>query len=389
MTLAGVPWRNALRHPGRGAMTVAAVAAVVIAFLLLRAVIGAFELGARQSRPDRLAVRHGLSFTLALPQRYVDEIRRVPGVRAVTWALWFNGRDPRDPAHVFTSFAVDPPSWLEVADELVLSDSARAAWLADRNSVIVGAPLAKRLGVAPGDTLTLIGTVYPGEHRFTVAGVFDVSRESQSARHLYLHWQRIEDQVPAWRRGRMGWALVRVDDAGRAAEVARAIDARFAGRDARTATISERAVYATFLGLLAMVLQVLDGVTVILAAIALLVLGGSLATAVRERTAELAVLRAIGFAPRQVAALVVAEGALVGGAGGLAGALLALPVVNLGVGRWLEDHLSGLFPDVSVGVGAALFAIAAAALAGGLAALAPALSSARLPTAGALRQAGE
>ena len=34
MTLAGVPWRNALRHPGRGAMTVAAVAAVVIAVVL-------------------------------------------------------------------------------------------------------------------------------------------------------------------------------------------------------------------------------------------------------------------------------------------------------------------------------------------------------------------
>jgi putative ABC transport system permease protein len=389
MTLAGVPWRNALRHPGRAALTVAAVAAVVTGFLVLRATVDAFELGARQSRPERLAVRHRLSFTLTLPARYVEEIRQVPGVRAASQALWFNGRDPREPAHVFTSFAVDPASWLEVADELVLDEGARARWLADRNAVIVGAPLARRLGVEAGDTLTLDGTVYPGQHRFTVAGVFGVSRESQAARQLYLHWRRVEDALPDWRRGRMGWALVKVDDPARAGEVARAIDARFADRDARTVTISERTVYATFLGLLETVLGVLDVVTAVLAAVALLVLGGAMATAVRERTAELAVLRAIGFTPARVAGLVLAEGALLGGAGGLAGVLVALPVVELGVGRWLEDHLSGLFPEVAIGAADAALAALAAALVGGLAALAPAISSARLPTALALRLSGE
>jgi putative ABC transport system permease protein len=387
--LAALPFKNAVRYRGRAALTAGAVAATVIAFLVVRAAVTSFGAGMRQASAERLGVRHKLSFTLPLPQRYAAEVAEVPGVRAVTWALWFNGRDPRDPAHVFTSLAVDPASWLAVFDEIELDAAARARWLADRGSVILGAPLAERLGVGPGDTLTLRGTVYPGDWRFTVAGVYRVTRDSQVERQLLLHWQRVDDAVPAWRKGRMGWAAARVDDAARAAEVARAIDARFATRDVRTVTMSERAVFGTFLGLVAAVLRALDVVAAVLAAVVMLVVGGAVATAQRERTGETAVLRALGFSPGRIGALVVAEGALLGGGGGLAGALLALPVVDLGVGRWLEDHMSGLFPSFSLPVGAAAAAVVGAAAAGAIAALLPARAAARLPAAEALRRAGE
>jgi len=387
--LATLPLRNLVRHPGRTLLTAVAVAATVIAFLVIRAAVRSFELGGKQAQADRLGVRHRLSFTLSLPERYIEEIRRVPGVSAASYALWFNGLDPRDPAHVFTSFAVDAASWLSVIDELVIEPAAVDRWVADRNSVILGAPLAARLGVKVGDVLTLKGTVYPGDWRFTVAGTFTETRPSPSARHLYIHWRRIDDALPEFRKGNIGWALVRVADAARAAEVGRAIDAVFAGRDVRTLTMSERAVYGTYVGLLSSVLSVLDLVTGVLAAVILLVIGGAVATSVRERTSETAVLRALGFSPGTIAGLVLAEGALLGALGGLAGALISLPLIDLGLGAWIEDNLSGLFPSFATDGRAAVIAVVVAALAGGLAALAPARSAARLPAAEALRLAGE
>jgi putative ABC transport system permease protein len=387
--LAGLPLRNCLRHPGRTLLTAIAVAAAVIAFLVIRAAVRSFELGGKQAQADRLGVRHRLSFTLSLPQRYIDEIRRVPGVSAASFAIWFNGKDPREPAHVFTSFAVDAASWLEVRDELRIDREAAARWLADRGSVILGAPLAERLGVGPGSILTLRGTVFPGEWRFTVAGVFTETRATPSARHVYLHWHRVEETLPEWRQGRMGWAVVRIADATKSGEVARAIDARFADRDVRTVTLSERAVYGTYVGLLSSVLTVLDLVTAVLAAVILVIVGGAMATSVRERTAEIAVLRALGFTPATIATLVLGEGALLGGLGGALGALASVPIINLGVGRWIEDHLSGLFPSFELDGRAAVVAVIGAAVAGALAAISPAARAARLPAAEALRLAGE
>lgn len=389
MRLASLPLRNCLRHPGRTLLTAVAVAAAVISFLVIRAAIHSFELGGKAAQADRLGVRHRLSFTLSIPERYVDEIRRVPGVSAASYALWFNGKDPRDPTNAFSSFAVDARTWLTVIDELEIDPEAKARWIADRSSVIIGAPLAQRLGVVPGSTLTLKGTVFPGEWRFTVAGVFTESRATPATRHLYLHWQRVDDSLPEWRRGRIGWAVVKIDDPARSGEVARAIDARFADRDIRTVTLSERAVYGTYVGLLSSILGVLDLVTAVLAAVILVIVGGAMATSVRERTSEIAVLRALGFTPRTIGILVLGEGALLGALGGGLGALISLPLINLGLGRWIEDHMSALFPSFALDGQAVVIAIAGAALAGAISALSPALAAARLPAAEALRLAGE
>src|SRR6478609_8218132 len=205
MNLASLAARNAARHPTRTLLTALEVALAVLAFLLLRTAVDAWHAGADLAAGDRLGVRNKVSFTLTLPRHHADLVRDVPGVRAATFASWFNGRDPRDRRRAFTSLAVDPASYLEVYDEIELDADARARWLGDRQGAIVGEPLARALGVRVGDALVLAGTVYPGEWRFTVDGVYRTRRESTIGQQLLFPWQRLDATVPEWRRGRIGY----------------------------------------------------------------------------------------------------------------------------------------------------------------------------------------
>ena len=389
MSLAGLAARNAARHPGRALSTAVEVAIAVLAFLLVRTAVSAWNANADLAAGDRLGVRNRVSFTLTLPRNYADRVREVPGVRAATFASWFNGRDPRERKRAFTSLAVDSASYLDVFDEIVLDDEARARWLGDRRGALVGEELARTLGVRPGDALTLAGTVYPGDWRFTVDGVYRTSRASAIGNQLLFHWDYLDATVPEWRRGRIGYVVARVGDAGRAGEVARAIDGVFAERDVRTLTMSEQAIYRSFLGLLSALLGALDIVSAVLLVVMMLIVGNTMGMGVRERTAEHAALRALGFRPRHVLALILGEAALVGGGGAILGVALGYALIDGILARWVTANASALFPRFAVGGEAALVG-AAAALFGAMLATAPsAWRALRMPLATALRRGDE
>jgi putative ABC transport system permease protein len=113
----------------------------------------------------------------------------------------------------------------------------------------------------------------------------------------------------------------------------------------------------------------------------LLVTGNTMAISVRERTAELAVLKAVGFTDRTVLFLVLAESlaiAFVGGVIGLGLAALTIPV--------LGAALNGLLPPLilsklTLGMGL-LFALLVGAVSG----LLPGIGAMRMRVVNALRR---
>src|SRR3569832_322279 len=126
---------------------------------------------------------------------------------------------------------------------------------------------------------------------------------------LYFHFdflyvvprsqQSIHDQV--------GWIVSRVDDPGRSAEVAKAIDAKFDERDIQTLSMSERAMNTSFIGMISAILKAVNVVSLVMLGIMALIIGNTVAMGVRERTHEYGVLRAIGFLPKHLAVFVVSE----------------------------------------------------------------------------------
>jgi putative ABC transport system permease protein len=110
----------------------------------------------------------------------------------------------------------------------------------------------------------------------------------------------------------------------------------------------------------------------------LLVTGNTMAIAVRERTSELAVLKAIGYSDRFVLSLVLVESLLIAAVGGALG-LLAGHVIT---GKDITNGMILMYMPPSAYVAGALAALATGILAG----LLPAVSAMRLSVVNALRR---
>lgn len=393
MDLPRLVLRSAARHPARAMLTVLAAAVATLAFVLLRAAAGAWTTGAQSALRDRIVTRHRTSFAVPLPLRHVSVVAAVPHVRAVTHWTWFGGRlaDDERGGPPFAVAAVDARTYFDVFDEAVLPPEQRQAWLEDRAGAVVGDLLAARFGWKPGDRVTLVSAVFPNDPAapwtFTIRGVYTTAAQSMDRSTMLVRWDYVDDRLPHWGKGHVGWILSRADSPAHAAEVAKGIDQALEASEAATSSQDEGSFRSSVLGAASALLRALDALSASTLALLTLVLANTIAMGARERTREYAVLRAIGFRPWHVASLIVAEGVFLGAGGAAAGVIGARVLLDAGFARWLEERTLSFFPYVRLGIPLALAAVAAGALAGGLAAAIPGWRASRLSTVEALRRA--
>ena len=380
--------RNLRRNGTRSFLTILGCGFALVTFILLQTVLAAWGVGAEYASKDRLGTRHKVSFVMQFPKRYIDDVRSVPGVKDATWANWFGAKDPRHPDEFFANVAVDPPSYLKVIDELELPAPDRQRWLEDKRGAIVGDVLAKKLGVKVGDKITLEGSIYPGDWEFNIDGIYTATRKSLDRSQFLFHWDYMNDALPEGRRDQIGWVMTRIDDPARSADIATAIDKKFDEKDNQTVTMSERAMQVSFMGGFSAILTVLNVVSIAILLIMLLILGNTIAMGVRERTREYAVLRAIGFEPWHVRFFVISEASALGFAAGVVGVGLAYPIVDRGLGRWLEENMGAWFPYFRVEPSTMALAIGIAVLLAAVASLIPSIQAGRISVTDALRRVG-
>ena len=186
-------------------------------------------------------------------------------------------------------------------------------------------------------------------------------------------------------KDQVGWIATRVSDPSRSAAIAKQIDKVFDERDVQTITMSEKAMQQSFLGMISAVLTAIDIVTVAILVIIVLILGNTIAMAVRERTTEYGCLRAIGFRASHIAAFVVGESVTIGILGGVLGVLIAQLFINGLLGPALEDNMGAFFPNFSMPPDLALKGLLIAAGLAVIAALIPARQASKLRVVDALR----
>jgi len=386
MNLLGLSTKNILRSPTRTCLTVLGVAMAILVFVLLRTVVSTWDMAADIAAKDRIATRHKLSFVVPLPLHYVDKIRTVPGVQALTWVSWFGGKAPRSPHSSFASYAVDAESFLRVYDELSLPPEQKAAWLADRQGIVIGSLLAKQLGLAVGDRLSLESNIYPGPWPVRVVGIYGLTQKSFDPSSMLLHWRYVNDARVGERQDSVGWVTSRIDASHEGAPVGAAIDRMFEHSGHRTRTMTERELNLSFVARFSAVMQALQAMSWIVLVVLLLLLANTVAMNVRERTSELGTLRALGFRPIHIWVLVVSEAALLGVIAGVVGVTLAVALVNNGIGRFMEENSGGAFPFFRISSTTVVVALAVALFLGVFAAFVPALRMGRLSVVQALRR---
>ena len=388
MNLASIALKNTRRNLFRTLLTVAGVAVAMLAFLLLRTVLSSWLAAVEYSAKDRVATRHKVTFIMTLPKRYVDDIGNMPGVKGVTWFNWFGAHIPGKEDQFFANMAIDPKTFFEVYDEISLPPQDKTHFIEDRRGAIVGSQIARQFGWKVGDHIQLEGTIFPGLWEFNIDGIYTATRKSMDQSSFYFHWDYLNDSVAENAKEQVGWIVNRVPDAGQAANVAKRIDALFDPRDVQTLSMSERAMNTSFLGMMSTLLSTMQIVSIVILLIMMLILGNTIAMGVRERTHEYGILRAIGFLPKHLSAFVLGEATVLGLAGGVLGVAIAYPLINQGVGRFMEENFTAFFPYFRVAEGDVVISIALSMILALVAAALPARQASRLHVTDALRKLG-
>jgi putative ABC transport system permease protein len=178
----------------------------------------------------------------------------------------------------------------------------------------------------------------------------------------------------------VGWYVVRVSDPDRAPEVAKAIDREFANSPYETKAEPEGAFAQGFVQQMGNVGTILTAILSAVFFTLLLVAGNTMAQAVRERTEELGVLKALGYTNELVLALVLAESCLIAAVGGLLGLGVAWLIAAGG------SPVPAMLPVFYLPTRFMIIGVTIVFGLGLVAGLLPAIQAMRLQIAGALRR---
>ena len=377
--------KNAFRHKLRTALTMFGLVVAVCAFGLLRTIVDAWFAGAEASSSTRLITRSATSLTVPLPLAYAQRLRAVDGITSVSWSNWFGGIYITE-RNFFPQFAVDPTSYLALYPEFVVTDAARAAWMRDRKGVLVGRKLATKFGWQVGDNIPMRGTIYAGTWNFTLRGIYDGADAGTDENQMLMHWAYLNETVRARQPKRgdyVGVFVVGIRDPNNAALVSQRIDAQFRNSLAETLTETEKAFQLGFVAMSEAILVALQAVSFIIIIIIMAVMANTMAMTARERLAEYATLKALGFSPGFVVRLLFGESLLIALIGGLAGQLLTLPLAAA-----FGSATGPLFPVFRVSDTTMALQLVAALVVGVVAAAWPSWKMSRIDIVAGLRHVG-
>jgi len=359
----------------------------VVAFILfgfLSAIQQALVGGVALAGADRLIVRERVSIINLLPVSYEARIDQIPGVDFSTHQTWFGGIY-QDPKNFFMQNPVEPEKFLKMHPEIILPPDEEKAWLATRTGAIVGRRTAERFGWKIGDKVPIRSTIWsqPDGNQtwtFDIVGIYGGKDKGTDTTPMFFRYDYF-DEARQQGKGLVGWYTIRIKDPSQAAEVAKRVDAEFENSPRETKTEPEGAFIQGWASQIGNIVFIVAAILSAVFFTILLVAGNTMAQAVRERTGELGVLKAIGFTNGQVVTLVLAESCLltvIGGAIGLGLARAITPVV--------AQNLAGLLPMFFLPTRSLFIGFGISIALGLVTGIFPALQAMRLRVADALRR---
>lgn len=377
--------RNAFRHKLRSLLTITGVAIAILAFGLLRTLVGLWYLGVESSSSTRLISRNAISLVFSLPVSYRERIRQIPGVTRVGAMNWFGGIYISE-KNFFPNFAVEPRAYLDLYPEFLLSPEEQRGFLLDRQGAVVGRKLAAKYGWKLGDRVVLKGTIFPGQWEFVIRGIYRGAQRSTDETQFFFNWDYLNETlrrtIPR-RADQVGIFVVGVANPERAAEVAEAIDATFKNSLAETMSETEKAFQLSFVAMTEAIMIAIKIVSYVVIVIIMVVAANTMAMTARERIAEYATLKTLGFRWIHIAGAVFGESLFIAILGGIVGIMGTYPAAGI-----IEKELSQFFPSFHVTIPTTLLQLASAVAVGVIASVFPTWRASTIRIADGLRRIG-
>jgi putative ABC transport system permease protein len=314
MTIPGFILRNAFRNKRRLLLTVLSVGMSLFLFTMLQTALRELTNPATTEESAlRLVVRHKVSLGNVLPVKYQSKLDRVPGVATTMKLTWFGGiyKDPKD---FFPQFAVDADRLTWVFSEAEFDPKEVQAFVKDRAGCLVGIKTMERFGWKLGDKITLRGTLWPCDPELTIRGVY---RGGIDETNLFFHHDYMDELVG--KLGLVGTFWIVADNPDVIPELVPRIDAMFANTDAETKTETERAFVLEFVSMIGNVKLLIGSICTVVVFTMILVTASTMSMAIRERSREISILKAVGFDGKQIFGLILAESFGLAAVGGVLG----------------------------------------------------------------------
>lgn len=368
--------KQTTRHRVRSLLTIAGVAAGMFLYTAVQTMQYSLARATADDGNNTLIVFRENRFcptTSRLPQYYLDEIERLPGVlEAIPVQVAVNHCGAS--LDVIAFRGVPPAALIQFNPDLNVVAGSIDGWKARSDGALVGENFAIRRGLRPGDTFEAVGV------RVYVAGIVQ-SPSAQDNNIAYVHLDFLQ-QATRVGLGTVTQFNVKVAHAAQMDPVAEQIDQLFASDAAPTHTRAERAFFAQtardMISIIGFTRWI--GLGAVLAVVGLV--ANALLLAARGRIKEGAILQTVGFSRLSVGGVMIVEGMLLSLAGGLVGSLSAALFLHYQRFTFGNEGLTlALIPSFDVMLGGFFVSL----LLGLLASLWPAVQAARRPIVVSLR----
>ena len=327
MKYAWLIFRNLSRDLRRTVLTLLAiaVAAIITTALfslpyVMRQVLSS-PVGAR-----RLVTMNKAGFFFSLPEAYRLKLEAIPHVDAVSSLVFFGGayRDPSEQIGV----AVDADAIETLWPDWGISPNLSEVFERMRISCLVPPAMMRKYHWRIGNEIMLKGSIYPVNLTLHIEGVLG---ERAPPDALMFRRDYLDEVLHG--RTRVNAFYVLIDNRALVPSVMGAIDETFANSSAQTTTASEEQWARSFFNLDTLLTMLTVIAWIVVAAMAL-VAANTMVMSVRERRKQFAIMQAVGFGPRLLKSLILAESTAIGMFGGMLGCAVAFflaRIVNVSV----------------------------------------------------------
>jgi len=382
----GYIFRNVRRNKVRTVLTIGSIG---ISLFLMMLMLSFLSINAAVSETlkgsNRLISMSSQGFAVPEPIRFVEECKQIPGVKYASPLSWFGGgyKEEKMP---FAQFGIDGDQMPNILNDLKIPPDQLKAFQEDPAGCVIGYKMARERGINIGDPLPLKGAIYPIDLDLTVRAIYDC-KPTDDARALYFHWSLMEELLKSKNQGRMagnaGVVYLRLEDGADVPEICRKIDAMSLNSQNPTRTMTEDAFVSQFAEMWGDMRTMITAVGFAVVVSLIFVSGNAMAMALRERTTEIAVLKAIGFTNGKILGMVLSESMIVAALGGVVGALgckLLFDAVDI------TPYTAGALPFFFIPWRTALIGLGASFIIGLVSGLFPAIAAARLGVIQGLRK---
>jgi putative ABC transport system permease protein len=324
-------WRNVTRNKLRTSLTILSIGFSLALMTVLHGFMATQSVWGNESKKyNRIVSLNVQGFSGRLPIAYVDKVREFEGVADAVPYRWYGGLYKDEKQMSFAQFGTDPEHAFNVWDEFKIDPQQLKAWQADPQGCVADKALAEQQGWKIGDRIPLKSIYFQFPLDLHLVGFFEAPHNTGS---LWFHWKYLDEglrNMKARGDANAGMIYAKARSAGVIPDIIKKIDSQYASSEYPTRTQTESAFAQMFRDMMGNVQAFIQSIGIAVVFSLSLVAANAMAMSMRERTTEIAVLKAIGFPRSRVMRMILGESCLISFLGGLLGVAIGCGFLQLG-----------------------------------------------------------